>query len=142
MSAVSVRAANNDDFARIGELRESLRSTMLTFRGGQSLWEERHVTPDMHRSMIFVAEVSDYVVGYLLAIMRGTDLEIFEVHVDAEFRGIGAGDSLVAHAVASATNDGATSVVADALPGDRDTKNLFERAGLVSQRLTMRRNLD
>lgn len=141
MAAVSVRAATNNDSARIGELRSSLQATMLSLRGGSLLWQERHASPDMHRSMIFVAEVGGYVVGFLLCVMREADMEIFEVHVEETARGLGAGDALVAFAIEAARNEGARSVTADALPGDRDTKNLFERAGLISQRLLMRKDL-
>ena len=142
MSAVSVRTATNSDSSRIGVLRQSLQKTMSKLRGGDLLWQERHATPEMHRSMVFVAEISGYVVGFLLATMRDDVMEIFEVHVDESARGVGAGDALVAFAVDAARIDGANSVIADALPGDRDTKNLFERAGLISQRLMMRKELD
>ena len=139
MSAITVRAAPNDDSARIGALRQSLQTAMSQMRGGELLWHDKHAQPDLHRSMIFVAEIADYVVGYLLAVMRDSEVEIFEIHADA--RSVGVGDSLLSHALLAARSEGASSVVADALPGDRDTKNLFERAGLVSQRLMMRKEL-
>ena len=141
MSAITVRAASNDDSARIGALRQSLQTAMSQMRGGELLWHDKHAQPDLHRSMIFVAEIADYVVGYLLAVMRDSEVEIFEIHVDADARSVGVGDSLLSHALLAARSEGASSVVADALPGDRDTKNLFERAGLVSQRLMMRKEL-
>ena len=141
MSAITVRAASNEDSARIGALRQSLQAAVSQMRGGDLLWNEKHAQPDMHRSMVFVAEISGYVVGYLLAVMRESEVEIFEVHVDEDARGVGVGDALLSHALRSAQTEGASSVIADALPGDRATKNLFERAGLISQRLIMRKGL-
>ena len=61
--------------------------------------------------------------------------------MDAESRGIGAGDSMIAAAIAVAQDQRVSALRAEALPGDRDTKNLFERAGLISQRLMMRKQI-
>ena len=139
MGAVTIRRANNDDSSRIGELRSMLHASMKSFRGGELLWNEKHQSPDMHRTTVYVAEIDDYVIGYMVLAIRVDQMEIFEVFVDSDMRSIGAGDALVHAAIEAATAESVTALVADALPGDRDGKNLFERAGLISQRLIMRR---
>jgi len=141
MSAIVVRTALNEDSPRIAELRDSLRMTMQDFRGGSLLWEERHNHPDMNNTTVYVAELRGYVVGFMVLCLRGSEIEIFEVHVDADSRGIGAGDAMISAAVAVAQDQRAVALRAEALPGDRDTKNLFERAGLISQRLMMRKQI-
>jgi len=141
MSAVVVRTALNEDSPRIAELRESLRQTIQEYRGGSLLWEERHVRPDMNNTTVYVADLKGYVVGFMVLCLRESEIEIFEVHVDSGFRGIGAGDALIEAAIAVAIDQGASALRAEALPGDRDTKNLFERAGLISQRLMMRKQI-
>ena len=141
MSAVVVRTALNEDSPRIAELRESLRRTMHDFRGGALLWEERHNYPDMNNTTVYVAELCGYVVGFMVLCLRGSEIEIFEVHVDADSRGIGAGDAMISAAIAVAQDQRVVALRAEALPGDRDTKNLFERAGLISQRLIMRKQI-
>ena len=141
MSAVVVRTALNEDSPRIAELRESLRQTILEFRGGPLLWDERHKKPDMNNTTVYVADLNGYVVGFMVLGLRDSEIEIFEVHVDAESRGIGAGDAMMAAAFAVAQDQRVSALRAEALPGDRDTKNLFERAGLISQRLMMRKQI-
>jgi ribosomal protein S18 acetylase RimI-like enzyme len=141
MSAVVVRTALNEDSPRIAELRESLRRTIQEFRGGALLWEERHNRPDMNNSTVYVAELNGYVVGFMVLCLRDSEIEIFEVHVDAGSRGIGAGDAMINAAIAVAQDQRVLALRAEALPGDRDTKNLFERAGLISQRLIMRKQI-
>ncbi len=141
MSAVVVRTALNQDSVRVAELRDSLRKTVQEFRGGALLWEERHKRPDMNNTTVYVADLNGFLVGFMVLCLRESELEIFEVHVDSGFRGIGVGDALIEAAIAVAIDQGASALRAEALPGDRDTKNLFERAGLISQRLMMRKQL-
>ena len=141
MSLVTVRQATNEDSVRISELRASLRAEIFRFRGGSLLWEDKHELPDMNQTMVYVADVGDYVIGFMVLALRGDLLEVFEIHVDTECRGVGAGDAMVGKAMELARDNSATALIADALPGDRDTKNLFERSGLISQRLQMRREI-
>ncbi len=58
-----------------------------------------------------------------------------------EARELGFGDELLATAIASASSRGAVGVEGQALPGDRQTKNLYERAGIVARLITTFRRL-
>ena len=64
------------------------------------------------------------------------------VHVLTDFRGIGTGDALVQWLMDDARGRGLRAVRATALPGDRQTKNLFERFGLVARAIQVERTLD
>ena len=63
-------------------------------------------------------------------------------HVDQVFvtpaaRELGFGDALLEAAVAAAREEGARVLEGHALPGDRDTKNLYERAGITARLITV-----
>jgi GNAT superfamily N-acetyltransferase len=66
---------------------------------------------------------------------------IDSVHVYEGARELGLGDDLVEWALGWARHHRATSVESWALPGDRDTKNLFERNGLTARLITVSREL-
>lgn len=58
---------------------------------------------------------------------------IVRVFVTARARRVGVGDALIAAARAEARERGCTRIDAMTLPGDRDTKNLYERNGLTAR---------
>ena len=68
-------------------------------------------------------------------------VRIDQVWVTPEARELGFGDELLATAISSARARGATAVEGQALPGDRHTKNLYERAGIVARLITTFRQL-
>ncbi|MGK0332191.1 MAG: GNAT superfamily N-acetyltransferase [Minisyncoccia bacterium] len=70
--------------------------------------------------------------------MLGLDsiIRVDQVWVTPEARELGFGDALLAAAIAGARERGAVAVEGQALPGDRHTKNLYERAGIVARLIT------
>ena len=70
---------------------------------------------------------------------RLADIEALYVLPDA--RGVGLGEALMEMALAWATEAGAAGVDSVALPGDRVTKNFFERFGLTARALQVHRRL-
>jgi ribosomal protein S18 acetylase RimI-like enzyme len=84
-----------------------------------------------------VAVIDDVVVGYLVALL-GDDgvVRIDQVWVTPGARELGFGDELLATAIDDARARGAVAVEGSALPGDRHTKNLYERAGIVARLIT------
>ena len=75
--------------------------------------------------------------GYLVATRRGDVLEVDEVFVLEEARELGFGDELLAAALADGRASGMRLLEAEALPGDRNTKNLYERAGIKARLITV-----
>ena len=57
-------------------------------------------------------------------------------------RELGFGDALLAAMIDIGRSRGCRHVEAHALPGDRETKNLYERAGITARLITVSRRLD
>ncbi len=62
---------------------------------------------------------------------------ITHVYVIPEAREIGLADAMILRVLEEATSAGVEWISGQALPGDRSTKNLFERHGLVAQSITV-----
>ena len=66
---------------------------------------------------------------------------ISRVFVEHEAREMGIGDALVQHVLRQIARANGKWISAQAQPGDRSLKNLFERHGLVAQTITVGRSL-
>jgi len=64
------------------------------------------------------------------------------VHVVTAARELGFGDALLVSMIDIGRSHGCRHVEAQALPGDRETKNLYERAGITARLITVSRRLD
>jgi GNAT superfamily N-acetyltransferase len=137
-----VRAATDADREQLRALELEARTAVADQRGGDRWlaehpligdgWGDRRAGAD-----VFVGIIDDVVIGYLVAEL-GTDqiVRIDQVWVTPEARELGFGDELLASAIGSARARGAVAVEGQALPGDRHTKNLYERAGIVARLIT------
>jgi GNAT superfamily N-acetyltransferase len=63
------------------------------------------------------------------------------VFVEQEAREMGIGDALVQHVLSQISQANGIWISAQAQPGDRSLKNLFERHGLVAQTITVGKSL-
>jgi ribosomal protein S18 acetylase RimI-like enzyme len=133
--------ANADDLAALVLLEDEARAALVGQRGGDRWLVEHPHTDDWSvrcgTSDVYVAVIDEVVVGYLVADL-GDDrvVRIDQVWVTPEARELGFGDALLAEAIAASRAGGAVAVEGEALPGDRHTKNLFERAGIVARLIT------
>jgi GNAT superfamily N-acetyltransferase len=139
--------ADEADFAQLELLEREAREALVGQRGGDrwlaehapigNRWRERCSGAD-----VWIAHIDDVVVGYMVAEL-GDDLivRIDQVWVTPLARELGFGDALLEHAIAAARERGATGVEGQSLPGDRQTKNLYERAGIVARLITTYRDL-
>ena len=142
-----VRRATAADAAPLGELEREARAALVGQRGGER-WLVEHPAIDGgwgRRSSdadVFVGVIDDVVIGYLVASV-GDDaiLRIDQVWVTPQARELGFGDELLAQAIEHGRSVGAIAVEGQALPGDRHTKNLYERAGIVARLITTYRPL-
>ncbi|HYN32017.1 MAG TPA: GNAT family N-acetyltransferase [Ilumatobacteraceae bacterium] len=141
----TVRVADptsGDDLGQLLLLEREARAALVDQRGGER-WLVEHPAVDdawvlrCEASDVYVAVIDDVVVGYLVADL-GLDhvVRVDQVWVTPEARELGFGDELLATAIASARESGAIAVEGQALPGDRQTKNLYERAGIVARLIT------
>ena len=127
------------DEAVVRELAEIARESIREARGG-ARWIETHPLPDWTNPdlSVLVADLDGVVVGYLVGRLSSGDvLMVDEVFVLKEARELGFGDALVEEIQQIGRRRGARRMEAEALPGDRDTKNLWERAGITARLITV-----
>lgn len=143
------RADRNDadDIAQLELLEVEARHALVGQRGGERwLIEHRLIGATWPATCdvadVWVAHIDAVLVGYLVAEL-GVDhiVRVDQVWVTPEARELGFGDGLLASAIASAVERGAVAVEGQALPGDRHTKNLYERAGIVARLITTYKQL-
>ncbi|MFM8267019.1 MAG: N-acetyltransferase family protein [Ilumatobacteraceae bacterium] len=144
----AVRRLRRDDCTLVGWLEQLARSAAAEIRGGPALLAETplvgdwgdHVDDD--RRPTWVSTLDGDAVGFLEAKVDGVTLSVRQVFVHPDAREHGLGDELLAAAVEHARRSGCVRVEGTALPGDRDTKNLYERAGITARKITVSRTLD
>jgi len=137
-----VRPAADSDIEALELLESEGRQAVEDQRGGVR-WLVEHPAVGTgwaarrHDADVLVGHIDDVVIGYLVAEL-GADhiVRIDQVWVTPEARELGFGDVLLATAIERARARGAIAVEGEALPGDRQTKNLYERAGLVARLIT------
>jgi len=148
------RVATGAEIARVAELALELRAEMRQERGG-ALWETREARPEplddaiaelsrREDALVVVGTTEDVVVGYGTArweqLRDGTRLGVIEeIYVEPEARAVGVGELVVERLVAFCVAAGCIGVDATALPGHRQAKNFFERAGFTARSLVMHR---
>lgn len=98
------------------------------------------------RRRFWMASLDSASVGFAAArlqrLVDGSLLaDIEALYVLPEARGVGLGEALMDEVLAWATESGAIGVDSIALPGDRVTKNFFERYGLTARALQVHRRL-
>lgn len=140
---------DGDDIAQLQLLEREARAALVGQRGGDR-WLTEHPEvgsgwPDRCRTErvdVVVAHIGSVVVGYLVGVL-GDDriIRIDQVWVTPEARENGFGDALLELELERARRAGAVAVEGESLPGDRHTKNLYERAGIVARLITTYREL-
>lgn len=140
----AVRAFTAADAADVAALESAARAALVDQRGGPVHLAEHPVVGDWAAladradRAVFVGTLDDVVVGYLeLALRADRTAEVVQVFVDAEARELGLGDALLSSAIEHARMCGCAAIEGTALPGDRLTKNLYERAGITARRITV-----
>ncbi len=137
-----VRSATERDQHELRLLELEARAALVGQRGGDRWLDEHPLIGDgwgarCATADVVVGTIDDVVIGYLVAEL-GADkiVRIDQVWVTPEARELGFGDEMLATTIASASARGAVAVEGQALPGDRHTKNLYERAGIVARLIT------
>ncbi|MFM8452571.1 MAG: N-acetyltransferase family protein [Acidimicrobiaceae bacterium] len=150
---VFTRRASESDCEVLESLESEARANLDHFRGGVRLGDEFELVCKRWASVIadksintFVAGVDETVMGYLVAKLgqtkSGMIATIEQVFVTNDARNIGIGDALVSATIAWAKSESLVALDGFALPGDRETKNLFERSGLVARLITVTTDLN
>lgn len=133
-----------DDVAQLELLEVDAREALIGQRGGDRWliehpavgagWVERCRAAGVD---VAVGHIDEVVVGYLVAVL-GDDhiVRVDQVWVTPLARENGFGDALLEFVIGRAKDAGAVAVEGESLPGDRHTKNLYERAGIVARLIT------
>jgi ribosomal protein S18 acetylase RimI-like enzyme len=131
--AILIRVALASDQAALLHLQEEAYTEAKRYRG---------LPPDsMVGGTSIVAAVGSSIVGFLNYFISESHATITSVHVHVDAREVGIGDSLVHFAISELKKNNVEWISASAQPGDRDLKNLFERHGLVAQRIIVGKSL-
>ncbi len=152
---VSARSATATDVSLLADLVEEGITAALEQRGS-ALWlleEGPWSSPapalasqvDDPTRLVAAGCVDDVPVGVLLADRRPLPdgramARIRFVFVHPQARGIGVGEALVDAATAWALDHECAGIDGVAFPGDRETKNLYERAGLTARAIIVHRS--
>ena len=138
---ISTRVARGDDLEICLEMEREMRAESRDARGAPELFA---TYPDAvlqsPRGVTLVAVIDDHCVGFATLLFAVAGAEqcalITRMFVTAGARNVGVGDALVAVARLTAREQHCAWLDALALPGDRATKNLYERNGLTARLLT------
>jgi ribosomal protein S18 acetylase RimI-like enzyme len=144
-----VRAARADDAAAIGQLEDEARAALVDTRGGNALLAEQPAVDDWAAVIeaddrrVWVSTIDEVVVGYLELVTppHGGAGVVRQVYVHPEARELGFGDYMLAAAIQQIQELGGVAIESFALPGDRDTKNLYERAGVTARKIIVSKRL-
>lgn len=148
------RRATPEDVDRIGALASRACKELADFRGGVELHAESGVwaesTPRFaeHLSdenwLVAIGQVQGMTVGYLVASIdsSGSAMTLDQIYVEPDGRCVGVGTAMLRFALDAARRLDLSRLESRALPGMRNTKNFFERHGLVTRLLVVSSKVD
>jgi GNAT superfamily N-acetyltransferase len=136
-----VRHARRSDRPELRWLEALARDHVVAVRGGD-LWLERHPEqspgwPAIDVGEVLVSTIDAVPIGYLRLHVEAGVVYVDDVFVHPGAREVGCGEALLAAAIEHGVTAGARRIEAEALPGDRETKNLYERAAITAKRITV-----
>jgi ribosomal protein S18 acetylase RimI-like enzyme len=144
---VLVRSADPLDAAALAELEIAARAALVDARGGRALLDEQPAVGEWgpvladRAQRVLVAEIDGVVLGYLHLLIDGRRAVVHQVYVDPGARELGFGSEMLDLAIVEAVHARCAVIEGTALPGDRDTKNLYERARITARKLIVSRPL-
>ncbi len=144
-----VRRATAADADDLEYLQQLARHGLENVRGGAlRLAECAPVTAwldliDSSSAAVLIGTLDDAVLSYMVVELSPTKDRglVTHAYVEPGARELGLGDTMLEAAIAVVRAAGLTGIEATALPGDRETKNMYERAGLTARKLTVYKSL-
>lgn len=144
-----VRLGTADDIPALEWLQGHARNALIDVRGGNLRLAECAPVTDWPvlfadpNAVVLVGELAGVVLGFLIMLLR-SDIDravVTYAFVEEGARELGLGGTMVEQAIEIARRRGVSGIEAVALPGDRETKNLYERAGLTARKITVYKSL-
>lgn len=146
---IFARVATAVDIKFLSDLEREARFSITSFRGADRLASDIPEVGDSWQMVLsdrnfftLIGGIDTSIMGYLVARVSGQVALIEQVFVTKDARNLGIGDALVSAVLALAAEKNLAAVDALALPGDRETKNLFERSGLVARLITVTKKIN
>jgi ribosomal protein S18 acetylase RimI-like enzyme len=152
----AARPAFPEDLPRLEEMARQAIDELRATKGG-AVWAIREARREPlgeslaasladSSQLVVVGTIDDTVLGYGAVrtepLRDGTVLGVVDdIWVDPEARGIGLGEAIMDELVEWCEQRGCRGVDSLALPGNRATKNFFERFGLVARGIIVHRPL-
>jgi ribosomal protein S18 acetylase RimI-like enzyme len=152
----SVRPATHDDVGIIAELARAAIAELSATKGG-TVWARREGRSEpLEDSLLgaiehadalsLVGTIDDVVVGYAVAAVEvvsdgGRLARLTDLYVEPDAREIGIGELMLDTVLAWATEGGCFGIDSIVLPGNRESKNFFESAGMVARAIIVHRAL-
>lgn len=142
--AIVVRDMEPGEESIVSSHRRSASDEARRYRGGERCADGAGDPNDASADrIVLVAVFRTSIIGSLSARQtRVGEWMVDHVHVIEDAREVGAGDALLDALVARLRGLGARWLGARALPGDRQTKNLYERQGMSARLIEVGRSLD
>lgn len=138
----SVRLAETQDLTSLVQLEESAISESSHYRGSAELLIDAPLIKkndsnvlNSESQMILVIEHDNSIQGYAQVLFSQTVATIQRIFISDYARNLGAGSQLLGAIHTECKRKGLKRLDAYALPGDRLTKNLFERAEMKARLL-------
>jgi GNAT superfamily N-acetyltransferase len=148
---VGARRAGRADERVLAALDAEARASLLVQRGGPlRLLRELSAFDagllDRPDTVVVVGTIDDVIIGFAHAeaesLPDGEELAVLNgLYVDPGAREVGVGEAMMDLVLAWCEERGTTGIDAVALPGDRATKNFFERFGLTARAIVVHRRL-
>lgn len=143
-----VRRAQPGDVDDLAWLQQMARDAAVDQRGGPAWLDETPAEHDWGTAItsadraVFVGTVEGVVLGMLDLGIGPRIAAVRLAYVHPEARELGLGDTMMEHALDAARAAGCAAFEGVALPGDRETKNLYERAGITARKIILSTRLD
>jgi len=134
-----VRSATPADAEHCERLEAEARNNNAGARGAEAFFAEQPIgfLVGADAGFSLVAEIDNVIVGFitlhLTQVVGECIATVIRVYVTARARRVGVGDALITSAKNTARQQKCSRFDALALPGDRDTKNLYERNGITAR---------
>lgn len=154
-----VRPATGADLGELTRLAMRCRDHVGAQKGGDVFLRREARPPPVRASLstdltcaangsdaiVLIGSLGVVPVGYAVAgavtTVDGPIAVVTDLYVEPEARGVGLGRLLMEALIDWAEATGCRGIDAEALPGDRATKNFFEAFGLVARKITVHRGL-
>lgn len=142
-----IRRLEIGDADVVSQLESDARAALQDERGGLAHLAERApvgewgALADNADRPVWVSTIDDVVVGYIELEIANETARVMQVYVEPMAREVGFGDWMLEAAIDEGRRRGCKVIEGFALPGDRATKNLYERAGITARKITVSKHL-